>query len=135
MLCSLFIPTINAVKSILQVKNIPEPLELIKGIKVYNEEQDLEVAKIMASSVKSITCSDLAIGTTAGIGRGGIAIISDDFEILTTSNVYADLRKNDSECLFKRQQSGIKKALDILLLALNNNYSKINKMKNVYIKK
>ena len=35
--CSLFIPTIEAVKKILKVKNPPKPDNLIKGIKVYDE--------------------------------------------------------------------------------------------------
>ncbi|MDO5848406.1 MAG: UPF0254 family protein [Methanobrevibacter sp.] len=128
--CSLFIPTIEAVQTILQVENPPEPKELIKGIKVYNEKQDLEVSKIMAEAVKKLTGCDIAIGTTAGIGRGGITIISDDFEISTTSDINADLRENNSENLFLRQESGIDKTLKILLLALNEKFSEIEKIEN-----
>ncbi|MDO5814889.1 MAG: FeGP cofactor biosynthesis protein HcgF family protein, partial [Methanobrevibacter sp.] len=36
--CSLFIPTIEAVEKILNVKNPPKPDKLIKGIKVYDEK-------------------------------------------------------------------------------------------------
>ena len=85
--CSLFIPTIEAVKKILNVKNPPEPNTLIKGIKVYDEKGDLKVSKIMAEAVKKLTDCDIAIGTTAGVGRGGITIISDEYEIITTTNV------------------------------------------------
>lgn len=129
--CSLFIPTIEAVETVLQVKNPPQPQELIKGIKVYNEQQDLEVSKIMAKAVKKLTNCDIAIGTTAGVGRGGICIISDEYEISTTTNIYADLRENNSENLFLRQKSGIEKTLQLFLLALNKNYSKIEKIDNV----
>lgn len=131
--CSLFIPTIDAVKTILQVENPPMPKELIKGIKVYDEKGDKKTAKIMAEAVKKITKCDIAIGTTAGIGRGGIAIISDNIEIITTSDVNADLRENNSDNLAKRQVSGIKKALKIILLLLNEKYDEIKSIDNVEI--
>ena len=35
-ICSLFIPTIEAVEKILNVENPPKPDKLIKGIKVYS---------------------------------------------------------------------------------------------------
>lgn len=131
--CSLFIPTIEAVKKILNVENPPKPNTLIKGIKVYDEEGDKAVSKIMAESVKKLSECDIAIGTTAGIGHGGITIISDDYEIITTSDVYADLCKNNSEDLFNRSESGIKKTLEIVLLLLNNDFDKIKSLKNVEI--
>ncbi len=131
--CSLFIPTIDAVKTILKVNNPPEPTNLIKGIKVYDEKGDIEVSKIMAEAVKKITDCDIAIGTTAGIGRGGISIITDEYEITTTTDIYTDLNENNSAELFKRSESGIKKTLKILLLFLNNDFKKIESMKNIKI--
>ena len=131
--CSLFIPTIDAVKDILNVENPPEPDYLIKGIKVYDESGDKKTSKIMAEAVKKLTCCDIAIGTTAGIGHGAITIITKDYEITTTSDVYSDLRKNNSEELYQRQISGIKKALTIILLLLNNKIDEINTLKNTEI--
>lgn len=133
--CSLFIPTIEAVKKILNVKNPPKPDNLIKGIKVYNEYGDKKVSKIMAEAVMELSDCDIAIGTTAGVGRGGIAIITDEYDIITTTDIYADLNENNSEELFKRSESGIKKTLEIILLLLNNDFEKINSLKNVEIKK
>nr|WP_295160809.1 UPF0254 family protein [uncultured Methanobrevibacter sp.] len=131
--CSLFIPTIEAVKKILNVENPPKPQKLIKGIKVYDEKGDLEVSKIMAEAVKKLSDCDIAIGTTAGVGRGGIAIITDEYEIITTTDTYADLNELDSEDLFNRSEDGIKKTLEILLLFLNNNFDKIKTLENVKI--
>ena len=131
--CSLFIPTIEAVEKILNVENPPKPDKLIKGIKVYDENGDKKVSKIMAEAVKELTDCDIAIGTTAGVGRGGIAILTDEYEIITTTEVYADLNENDSEDLFQRSESGIRKTLDILLLLLNGNFDKINLLENVEI--
>lgn len=131
--CSLFIPTIDAVKDILKVEKPPEPDYLIKGIKVYDESGDKKVSKVMAEAVMDLTSCDIAIGTTAGIGRGGICILTKDYEIITTSDVYTDLRQKDSEELYQRQLSGIKKAIDITLLLLNEKIDEINCLENVEI--
>ena len=131
--CSLFIPTIEAVEKVLNVKNPPKPNELIKGIKVYDEKGDKKVSEIMARAVKALSDCNIAIGTTAGVGRGGICIISDKYEIIATTDVYADLRDNDSEVLYQRSQSGIKKALEIVLLLLNGKISGIKSLENVKI--
>ena len=133
--CSLFIPTIEAVKKILNVENPPKPDNLIKGIKVYDENGDKIVSKIMAEAVKNLSDCDIAIGTTAGIGRGGICILSDEYEIITTTDIYADLNELKSDDLFNRSQSGIKKTLKILLLLLNNKIEEIKILENVKIKK
>lgn len=133
--CSLFIPTIEAVVKILNVKNPPEPYKLIKGIKVYDEDGDKLVSKIMAEAVKDLTDCDIAVGTTAGIGRGGITVITNEYEITTDSGVYADLCENNSEALFKRSESGIEKALEIIMLVLNNRTDKIKTLDNVEIRK
>ena len=131
--CSLFIPTIEAVKKILNVSNPPEPDTLIKGIKVYDETGDKEVSKIMAEAVLKLSDCDIAVGTTAGVGRGAISIISKNCEITTVTDVYADLCENKSFNLFKRSESGIKKALTIILYYLNNDFDKIESLENVEI--
>ena len=133
--CSLFIPTIEAVVKILNVENPPKPKELIKGIKVYDEAGDKAVSEIMAKSVRKLSDCDIAIGTTAGIGHGGICILNNEYTIITTSDVYADLRENNSAKLFERSENGIKKALKIVLLLLNNNIDGIGSLNNVEIRK
>ena len=131
--CSLFIPTIDAVKDILNVENPPKPDYLIKGIKVYDESGDKKASKIMAKAVMNLTNCDIAIGTTAGIGHGAITIITNEYEITTITDVYSDLRANNSEELFQRSQSGIKKTLEIILLILNKNFEKIISIENIEI--
>ena len=129
--CSLFIPTIEAVEKVLNVKNPPKPTKLIKGIKVYDEKGDLKVSKIMAHAIKDITDCDIAIATTAGIGRGGICIITEEYEISTTTGIYTDLREKNSAELFQRSQNGIRKTLEILLLLLNGRFNDIEKLENI----
>ncbi len=123
--CSLFIPTLESLENILKVKT-PEPYTLIKGIKVFNQENDLIVAELMAKAVKNLSNSDIGIGTTAGIGKGGIAIKTNDLTITTTSDVYADLTSSDSDIILKRQISGIEKTLGILLNLLNDDLDSLN---------
>ena len=69
------------------------------------------MSKIMAQAVKDLSDSDIAIGTTAGIGRGGITIITNEYEITTTTDINTDLRNKNSEELYKRSESGIKKTI------------------------
>ncbi|WP_407432688.1 UPF0254 family protein [Methanobrevibacter sp.] len=132
-ICSLFIPTLDAVKDILNVENPPKPDYLIKGIKVYDESGDKKTSKIMAKAVMDITNCDIAIGTSAGIGHGAITIITKEYEITTITDVYSDLRENNSDELFQRSQSGIEKTLKIILLILNKNFEKINSFENIEI--
>ena len=44
--CSLFIPTIEAVKSVLQIENPPEPTTLIKGINVTMKQKIKKLVKL-----------------------------------------------------------------------------------------
>ena len=45
----------------------------------------------------------------------------------------ADLCEKDSEKLFQRSENGIEKALEILMLLLNNDFEKIRSFENVEI--
>jgi len=132
LICSLFIPTIEGLERILFVKP-PKPNLLIKGIKIYDEEGDIEVSKLMAIAVKRITNSDIGIGTTAGIGKGGISIVNKDFIVSTSSDIYADLSK-PNPLIAKRQKNGIEKTLKLLFFILNNKIQEIaNKRTDIYI--
>jgi uncharacterized protein (UPF0254 family) len=119
LLCGMFIPTLSALKSVLKV-DPPEPHKLLNGIKVYKEEDDQEVAVLMAKAVKNISGADIGIGTTAGIGKGGIAIVTPELAVKTTSDVYADLCSSNSEQLLLRQRSGVEKTLLLLEQILNH---------------
>ena len=131
--CGLFIPTLDAVKSILQIENPVEPLELVKGIKVYDDDGDIEMSILMAEAAKKIANASIGVGTTAGIGYGGIAIVDDDVVISTSSDVSANLIDADSNNLYMRQKSGIEKTLKILIYYLNENFDKIKSLENVNI--
>jgi uncharacterized protein (UPF0254 family) len=109
-LCSVFVPTLSGLRSLLKIKP-PAPIKTIRGIKAYDEDTDKKVAVLMAESIRKIARADIGIGTTAGIGRGGIAISTEEFTIQTTSDEYADLTTSDSDQLLRRQKSGIKKTL------------------------
>ena len=131
--CGLFIPTLDAVKSILQIENPVEPLELIKGIKVYDDTGDIEMSILMAEAAKKIANTSIGIGTTAGIGYGGIAIVDDDMIISTSSDVSPNLIDADCDNLYMRQKRGIEKTLKILIYYLNGNIDRIKSLDNVKI--
>jgi len=113
LIAGLFIPTITGIKKILKFEP-PPPTEITDDIKVYDEATDKKVANRMAKAVKNITGADIGIGTTAGVGRGGIALVSDNIEVIGSSDVYADLRSSSVTEIMKRQESGVKKTLKLL---------------------
>lgn len=113
LVAGLFIPTLSGVRSILHFEPLP-PKETLNDIKVYDQQADEAMALKMAEAIREITGSHIGIGTTAGIGRGGIALVADDITILATSEVYADLRTSDPASIMKRQESGIRTTLQIL---------------------
>ena len=117
----LFIPTITGVKTILQFEPLT-PKETINDIKVYNQEDDLFMAEKMAEAVKKLTGADIGIGTTAGIGEGGIAINGDETVIIGTSDVYADLTNIDNDLIFKRESFGIDNALNMLEIVIHKDF-------------
>ena len=118
----LFLPTLTGVRSILRIEPLP-PVETLNDIKVYDQESDEVMAVKMAEAIKTITGSDLGIGTTAGIGKGGIALVSDSIRLLSTTEVYADLRSSDPAQIHMRQESGIRKSLLLLERLLKGEFS------------
>lgn len=125
LIAGMFIPTITGVKNVLKFDPIP-PLETINDIKVYDQEGDLEMAVLMAQAVKKITKADIGIGTTAGVGKGGLAICNDEFTLLSSSDVHTDLRKGDSSSILKRQESGLEKVLFMLECLIANQFHDLN---------
>lgn len=132
--CSLFIPTLDGVKDVLRMKNPLKPIKLIKGIKVYDDEGDKKMALAMAEALGDICPSqNILIATTAGIGYGGIAIMTDEVKIITSSDCYANLIECKSEDLNRRSISGIEKILKILIYYLNDEIEKIESLNDVEI--
>lgn len=113
LIAGLFIPTISGIRRILKFEPLP-PTEVVDDIKVYDESADKKMAKRMAEAIKDITRADIGIGTTAGVGRGGIAIIADNMKVISSSDVYADLRSSPATEIMKRQKSGVERALKLL---------------------
>jgi uncharacterized protein (UPF0254 family) len=122
LIAALFIPTLSGVRSILGFEP-PEPDDLLDGIKVYTDEKDKIMAIKMAKAVRSITGADIGIGTTAGIGKGAVAVVNGETVLCRSSAVYADLRTSDADTIIKRQESGIEEAFSLLEKMLKDNYS------------
>jgi len=118
-IAGLFIPTLSGIRTILHFEPLL-PTDVKNDIKIYNQEQDLQMAYLMAQSVKTMTGADIGIGTTAGIGKGGIALVYENGSIVTTSEVFADLRCSSQSRIMLRQKSGIQKCLQNFEALLEN---------------
>ncbi len=107
---ALFIPTLSGIRAILSF-DPPRPVEILSGIKVYDQEGDRQMAILMADAVRRMANADIGIGTTAGIGGGGIAISGEVLTLVTSSGVYADLRSASPRKILDRKRAGLYKAL------------------------
>ena len=109
--CGLFLPTIDSLK-IIGIEP-PKPVEVVDGIKVYDEDGDKEMAIKMAEAVKKKVKADVGIGTCAGIGRGCVAVVTANETLYAFTDVYANFLTSPLDEILKRQESGVKKAIEL----------------------
>lgn len=122
LVAGLFIPTLSGVRNILHFE--PLPCHTMKDdIKVYNQEDDLIMAGRMAEAVREITHAHIGVGTTAGVGKGGVAIVWSGGTLTGTSDVYADLAATQASTIMKRQESGVVTTLGLLEKVLISDFS------------
>ena len=118
-MASMFLPQRDVVESILGIE-LPPPDYTYRYAKVYSEKKDLEVAYLMAKGLKDKLECNIAVGTTAGIGRGGICILTDNRRFLFTTDVYGNVLTGEN--LVERSEDGISKTLNKLAEILSNEY-------------
>ena len=118
---SMFIPSKHGAEKLLNVE-LPEPDYTYEYAKAYSEENDLKVAYLMAKGIKNILNCNIAIGTTAGVGRGGICILTDNGKYVFTTDVYGDLINGKN--IIHRQKNGIEKTIDKFVEILRKEFFK-----------
>ncbi len=114
---AMFVPSILGAEKLLNIK-LPNPDYAYKYAKAYSEKNDLKVAKLMAEGLKRKLNVDIAIGSTAGIGRGAICILTNKTCHLFTSDIYANLLTFEN--IKERQRNGIEKGIKKFLDVLKN---------------
>ena len=118
---SSFIPSIEGAEKLLNLKHpLPKCDYEYNYSKAYTEKNDLKVAYMLAKGLKNTLNCNIAIATTAGVGRGGICIISDKNEYLFTTDIEGDLisKKN----IIQRQKNGIDKTINKFVEILKKEY-------------
>lgn len=121
LVAGLFIPTLSGLRDILGIDPLL-PAETIDNIKVYDQSSDVIMARIMAEAVREITGATIGIGTSAGIGKGGIALVTDTRIMAGTSSIYADLCTSGPGLICERQRSGLITTLKLLECLLENDF-------------
>ncbi len=117
-LVSMFLPSIYATQKLLNI-SLPEPDYSYNYAKAYSEEKDIIVAKQIAKALKEKLNVDISIASTAGVGRGAIAIYSKKLHIFTT-DIYANLLTHEN--VIERQKNGIEKGIKKFLEILNSEF-------------
>ncbi|WP_292461031.1 UPF0254 family protein [Methanothermococcus sp.] len=118
-MASMFIPLRYSAEKLLNI-NLPEPDYKYRYAKAYSEKNDLKVAYLMAKGIKNMLNCDISIGTTAGVGRGGICILSDNNKHVFTTDVCGDLINGKN--IIERQKNGIEKTLNKFVEILKKEY-------------
>ena len=118
-IASMFLPQRGAIKNILDIE-LPPPDYSYRYAKVYNEKNDLKVAYLMARGLKDKLKCNITIGTTAGVGRGGICILTDRNRYLFTTDVYGNVLTGEN--LIERSEDGVCKTLNKLVEVLQVEY-------------
>ena len=118
-IASMFLPQKDVIECILDIK-LPPPDYKYRYAKVYNEKNDLKVAYLIAKGLKDKLGCNIAIGTTAGVGRGGICILTDSRRYLFTTDVYGNVLTGEN--LVDRSKDGLYKTLNKLAEILSNEY-------------
>jgi uncharacterized protein (UPF0254 family) len=114
---SSFIPSVEVAKRVLGVE-LPPPTVEVNGIKVYTEEVDKEVTRLLAKGLVETFGVDVAIATSAGVGRGAITLWVEGEEETFTTEVEVDFTKATPEEIEMRKTDGVRKAILHLLKKL-----------------
>jgi uncharacterized protein (UPF0254 family) len=111
---SSFVPSPEVFKKLFQAE-LPPPQLLLNGyIKLYTEEDDCRAATLMAKALKEMLGVDVAIASSAGVGRGCVAVLFGKRLYLLTSDVYADLITSTPREILKRKTSAVRKTIKLL---------------------
>ncbi|ABR54163.1 conserved hypothetical protein [Methanococcus vannielii SB] len=117
---SMFLPSKESIESLLNMK-LPKSDHEFKYSKAYNEENDLKVAEYISKALKEKLKCNIAISTTAGVGKGAISILTDKNSYLFTSDIYGNLIKGEN--ILKRQENAVNKAFEAFIKILNEEYN------------
>ena len=119
-MASMFLPQKDTVEVILDIE-MPPPDYPYRYAKVYSEKNDLKVAYLMAKGLKDKLECNISIGTTAGVGRGGICILTDKNRYLFTTDIYGNVLTGEN--LVERSEDGVSKTLNKLAEILRVEYN------------
>lgn len=116
---SMFLPSKTSIESLLNI-SLPKPDYEFKFSKAYNEKNDLIVSETVSKALKNKLNCNIAISTTAGIGKGAVCILTDQNKHIFTSDIFGDLIKGEN--ILKRQENAIDKTFKIFTQILKDEY-------------
>lgn len=111
---SLFLPGVFPVKELLGV-SLPSPIREVNGVKVYNEEENVRVVRMLTRALKEKLRVDVALSSSAGVGRGVVSILFKDSEFLIRTEIsLSDFPDAPYTLIERRKEEGIEKSLECL---------------------
>lgn len=110
----LFLPSIRSIKEFLEVP-LPIPLYEVNGVKVYSEEENVEVTRLLSRRLREKLNVDISLSSSAGIGRGVVSVLFRNREFLIRTEVsLSDFPVVSQHLVDKRRKEGVAKGLECL---------------------
>ena len=111
---SLFLPGVFAVRELLGV-SLPPPVCEVNGVKVYDEEGNVKVVRALTGALRERLNVDVALSSSAGVGRGVVSILFGDSEFLIKTEIsLPSFPDAPYRLVEKRKREGIERALECL---------------------
>ncbi|SNR90345.1 FeGP cofactor biosynthesis protein HcgF family protein [Desulfurobacterium atlanticum] len=110
----LFIPSVETAKIFLDAK-LPKPSFTLKGIKVYNEQENIKVTRELSTALKIKTKADICVASSAGNGKGIVTILfKDKFYTIETETQIEDFAKATLKEIERRKKEAVEKTIKFL---------------------
>ena len=110
----LFLPCVSSIREFLEVP-LPIPLREVNGVKVYSEEENVEVTRLLSRRLREKLNVDIALSSSAGIGRGVVSVLFRDKEFLIRTEVsLSDFPTISQQLVDRRREAGVTKGLECL---------------------
>ncbi len=118
----LFLPSRESVKTFLEV-SLPKPDYEVEGIKIYKETENEEVVSLLVKELKKKTGADICISSSAGTGKGIVAILfKNKIHILKTVMEIKDFKKTTTQEVKKRKEEAVEKTLNFIEKLLEEHF-------------
>ncbi|WP_456397432.1 FeGP cofactor biosynthesis protein HcgF family protein [Desulfurobacterium sp.] len=110
----MFLPSVYSIEEVLGIR-LPAPKVHVNGVKVYDENGNMDVALILSKALKEKIGVDISVASSAGNGRGIVCLrFNNKVFMIRTTNEVKNFPFGDAEKVYKRKEEAVDKTLRLL---------------------